>query len=533
MGKGGIVVMQRRNGWICSFALIGMLVVSAGGVRAAAPAGLSEVNLGDAEPAGTVSVDEAKGLWTITFGGSDIWGGADSGYFLYRNLEGNGNVTMRFLNRQGAKHHDIGGVAYDAAKTGPMMRASTDADAVTAFLPFQGERWIDPHYRFETGGGMTNLEIEIRGHIPTPDQPLWQRMERQGNRFLNLISDDGRVWNNILSVQMDNMPAGAIPVGIGGTMHGGEEPFVATYDNVTIAGTDLSPGNVVAQGRDKGALVTWNAVPGAEGYNVYVQGADRSLNRITAEATKNTSIELSDLENGKATTVVVAAVQGGKEGIGVQTVVTPNPSVGNFQGVNIGTILPGTATADANGAITMRGAGHAIGIATGTSSRADGFFYLAMPAGNGNATVKLESGPTAERTEADRQAGLMFRETLDQDARFVMVEARSESDARLQSRGTTGGVPEVVEAGLTDPTARPLWLRVVRNNNTFTGFIAEDAEGKNFVQVGDPVTIEGFSPTAYVGVALSPRTGIGAYYPAAPGFPQEFAEAKFSSLTFQ
>lgn len=525
--------MQRRNRWICSFALIGMLVAAAGGVRAAVPEGLSEVNLNDAEPAGSVVVDEAKGLWTITFGGSDIWGGADSGYFIYRNLEGNGNVTMRLLDRQGAKHHNIGGVDYDAAKTGPMMRASTDADAVTAFLPFQGERWIDPHYRFDTGEGMTNLEIEIRGHVPTPERPLWQRIERQGNRFLNLISEDGRVWDNILTVQMDEMPAGEIPVGIGGTMHGGEEPFVATYDNVTIGGTDLSPGNVVALARDRGALVTWNAVPGAEGYNVYVQGADRSLNRVTAEATKNTSVELTDLENGKATTVVVAAIQGGNEGIGVQTVVTPNPPAANFQSVNIGTILPGTATADANGVITMRGAGHAIGTATGQSSRADGFFFLAMPAGNGTATVKLESGPTAERDEANRQLGLMFRETLDQDARFVMVEARSEADAQLQARTTIAGVPEVVEAGLTDPTTRPLWLRVVRNGNTFTGFIAEDAEGQNFVQVGDPVTIEGFSPTAYVGVALSPRTGFGAFYPAAEGFPQEFAEATVSNLTFQ
>jgi hypothetical protein len=528
--------MHRRNGWTCSFALIGLLVVSVGGVRAAVPAGLSEVNLGDAEPAGSVSVDEAKGLWTVTVGGSDIWGGADSGYFIYRNIEGNHNDTMRLLNRQGAKHHNIGGVDYDAAKTGPMLRATPDADAVTAFLPFQGERWIDPHYRFEQGGGMTNLEIEIRGHIPTPEQPLWQRIERQGNRFANLISDDGRVWNNILTVTMDQMPA-TTASGLGGTMHGGDEPFVATYDNVTIGGTDLSPQNVVAQARDKGALVTWNAVPGAEGYNVYVQGADRSLNRVTAEATKNTSIELTNLENGKATTVVVAAVQGGKEGIGVETVVTPNPPVGNFQGVNIGTILPGTATADASGVITMRGAGHAIGTATGQSSRADGFFFLAMPAGNGTATVKLESGPessdAARAGEADRQAGLMFRETLDQDARFVMVEARSGSDARLQVRSKTGGVPETTEAGLADPTARPLWLRVVRNNNTFTGFIAQDAEGKNFVQVGDPVTIDGFSPTAYVGVALSPRTGFGAYYPAAPGFPQEFAEAKFSNLTVQ
>ena len=70
---------------------------------------------------------------------------------------------------------------------------------------------------------------------------------------------------------------------------------------------------------------------------------------------------------------------------------------------------------------------------------------------------------------------------------------------------------------------------MVRNGNSFTGFISEN--GTEFTQIGDPVVIEGFSPTAYVGLAVSPRTGFGAYYPAAPGFPQEFAEAKFDSLS--
>ena len=69
-----------------------------------------------------MSVDDAKGLWTFSPGGNDIWGGSDNGYFVYKNVEGNHNVTMRLLTRQGSKHHNIGGVDYDAAKTGPMTK---------------------------------------------------------------------------------------------------------------------------------------------------------------------------------------------------------------------------------------------------------------------------------------------------------------------------------------------------------------------------------------------------------------------------
>jgi hypothetical protein len=286
---------------------------------------------------------------------------------------------------------------------------------------------------------------------------------------------------------------------------------------------------VTAIARDKGALVSWNPVPGAEAYNVYTQGADQALNRITADATKNTSVEIQNLENGKPATLVVAAVMGGKEGIGVRTVVIPAPPIlGTFAGININTVQAGSETVDANGVITMKGAGHAIGKATDYSGRSDGFYYLAMPqTGNATATVRLVAGPTADRDEDDRQAGIMFRESLDQDARFVMMEARSANDGRLQRRTRAGSDAEVTEAGLTDPTARPVWLRVVRNGNTFTAFVAEDKDGKNFKQVGDPVTIDGFSNQAYVGLALSPRNGIN----VRPPDGIEFAQAQFDNLS--
>jgi hypothetical protein len=514
--------MHRRNGWFYSFGLIGLLVASAVPGRAQLPAEYKFQDLGEPEQAGKVTVDD-KGVWSVTAGGNDIWGGADQGFFVFKTQTGDGNITMRFVEK---KDHDI----TTPAKSGPMMRASTEADAVSAFLPFQGDRLVDPHFRFEQGGASTNFEIEMRGHPPAPNTPLWQRLERQGTRVSGLISDDGRIWTSLVSVAMPNLPPEML-VGIGATKHSasGETPVTVVYDNVTT-GTDLSPQNVVALARDRGALVMWNAIPGAEGYNVYTLADDRTSTRVTAEPTKNTSIELQNLENGKATTVVVAAVMAGKEGIGVQTLVTPGPAVaGGFQGVNINTLLPGSVSADANGVITMRGAGHVIGtLDNNIAGRSDGFYYLAMPAsGNATATVRVVEGPSAEREDPNRQAGIMFRESLDQDARFVMMELTSESGARLQRRTEASAEAELTDAELSDAALRPVWLRVVRNGSTFTGFIAEDAEGKQFRQVGEPVTIEGFGDAAYVGIALSPRTGFG----ARPTDQIEFAEAKFDNLT--
>jgi hypothetical protein len=512
--------MRHTRNWWLSVGIGLLISLAALPARAALPNGVKEADIGDPTPAGSASVD-ANGVWTVTAGGSDIWGAADSMHFVFRTLDGNGSATMRFTTRTGGHSAD------NAAKSGPMMRASDDAGAVSAFIPFQGDRNMDPHYRFDADDQTTNFEVENRGHGPAANRPIWQRMERQGNRFTSLISEDGKVWTSLVSVAMENMPASVL-AGIAATAHGGDVPVTVTYDNVTI-GPDLSPRGVVAMGQDKGALVIWNAVPGAEGYNVYTLAADRTANRVTATPTKNTSIVLDNLENGKPATVVVAAIQGGKEGIGVETEVTPAaPVLGGLEGININTVQPGSHTVDASGVITMSGSGHVIGTVNGFSNRSDGFYFLAMPkAGNATVTVRVLDGPSAKRDDDNRQVGVMIRETLDEDSRFVMTELSSGSGTRLQRRTKASAAAEETDGDLSDPALRPVWLRLARDGNKFTASVAEDKDGKNFKPLGDPVTIDGFNSQAYVGVALSPHTGFNARPPGG----LESAEAKLDNLS--
>jgi hypothetical protein len=210
--------------------------------------------------------------------------------------------------------------------------------------------------------------------------------------------------------------------------------------------------------------------------------------------------------------------------------------MGSLQGVNINTIQPGTASADASGVITLQGAGHAMGVvvspggASSATGRSDGFYFLAMPqTGDATATVRVVSGPDAARDDDGRQVALMFRESLDQDARFVMMDLTSGNGAELQSRTKASGTAQTTDAGLSDNSLRPVWLRVVRKGNTFTGFISEDKDGKTFRQVGDPVTIDGFASQAYVGLGIDPQTG----FNARPPNGLETAQAKCDNLTIK
>jgi hypothetical protein len=158
------------------------------------------------------------------------------------------------------------------------------------------------------------------------------------------------------------------------------------------------------------------------------------------------------------------------------------------------TVQAGSRTIVANGVIALQGAGHAIGAASAESGRSDGFYYLAAPqTGDATATVRLLAGPAADRADPGRQAGLTFRESQDQDARFVMIEVTSGHGVRLNRRTAVSGVATATDVPVADATARPIWLRVVRAGNKLTAFIAEDKDGKEFRQAGDPITLDGFS----------------------------------------
>src|SRR5262249_14417707 len=141
-GKGETSAMLYRKAWMLALG-VGILISATGlCAHAQLPANFKAEDIGEPDTPGKTTVD-AKGIWTITAGGNDIWGGSDQFHFAYTTLQGNGNVTMRFVSRSG--------VADTApAKSGPMMRASNAADAVSAFLPYQGDgRNVDPHFRFD------------------------------------------------------------------------------------------------------------------------------------------------------------------------------------------------------------------------------------------------------------------------------------------------------------------------------------------------------------------------------------------------
>ncbi len=125
--------------------------------------------------------------------------------------------------------------------------------------------------------------------------------------------------------------------------------------------------------------------------------------------------------------------------------------------------VSGTENARAWPLVSMEGSGADIWGA------ADAFrFNYARWTGDGTMTVRVRS---IENTHPWAKAGLMFRDTLDANAKQVMTIVAAERGVAMQYRAATGGVS--ANAALATGAA-PEWLRLTRRGDSFTGYASED-----------------------------------------------------------
>jgi hypothetical protein len=286
--------------------------------------------------------------------------------------------------------------------------------------------------------------------------------------------------------------------------------------------------------QDGAAMVLWNAVDMATGYNVYEQTVTKPGNPSTASAATKvnaapittTSLLVEKLTNGTLYHFTITAIVGGQE----TAPVGPRPAIdGNqgqqddgdlvavvpqkpvklggmdgFYGQNIGTDFPGSHTVDdKTGTITMMASGWDI------QNNADGEYFLAAPVkGDITVTARVVSGPTDTADESTwNLGGVQIRASLDAGSTLAMTQVAHAGAAQFKYRDTYDmSPPEEDDDSSNDPTRRPLWVRAVRKGNTFSGYLSND--GKTFTllnsQGGNGThMIKDFPATAYVGLALS------------------------------
>ena len=125
-------------------------------------------------------VDNGNNAFTMSASGADIWNTADQFRFAYKQLSGNGSMTMRV---------DSIGNTNVWAKAGPMIRETLDAGSKNACIAVTPGSGVSFQWR-DTANAAYAANSGTAGLVA----PYWVRITRTGNVFKAERSADGKTW---------------------------------------------------------------------------------------------------------------------------------------------------------------------------------------------------------------------------------------------------------------------------------------------------------------------------------------------------
>ncbi|MFZ0128929.1 MAG: hypothetical protein WAL77_05835 [Candidatus Dormiibacterota bacterium] len=165
------------------------------------------------------------GAWTLQGDGNDINGTGDQFFFAAQTLTGNGNISAHVTSQTDTNAW---------AKTGVMLRASTDPGSVEYSALLTPGNGILVAYRTATGG--TTSTVKVGGVVPT-----YLKVARAGSTYTAYTSTDGMTWTLIPgSTKTLTMPSNAFE-GLAVTAHTNAVLSSVDMDNVVVNGTSGPP----------------------------------------------------------------------------------------------------------------------------------------------------------------------------------------------------------------------------------------------------------------------------------------------------
>ncbi|MHC4983890.1 MAG: Ig-like domain-containing protein, partial [Planctomycetota bacterium] len=222
-------------------------------------------------PLAAGSSSYSAGTYTIQADGNDIFSNSDQFHFVYRTLDGDGEIICRVVSIP-----DMW-----AAKGGVMMRDNLNGDSPEVSMVLGGqvsEAWFQ--WRTTTGGS-TGYE----GASSSIDAPYYVRVVRDDGVFSGYISPTGQPgsWTQVdTGKTVSDMTSGTVYVGLCASSH--ESGTLGTFvmDNVQLIEYD-APANTAPTAAADSYLVTRNStLSAAPGEGVLVNDSDAESDSLSA-----------------------------------------------------------------------------------------------------------------------------------------------------------------------------------------------------------------------------------------------------------
>jgi hypothetical protein len=167
--------------------------------------------------------DKGNNAFTVSGGGTDIWGTSDQFRFVYKQLNGNGSITMKV---DSIANTDVW------AKASVMIRETLDATAKNAAIAVTPGSGVSFQWRNALAGSSSNTNAGTTGMVA----PYWVRITRTGNVFKAERSPDGKTWTQ-QGVDTTVQMAANVYIGMAVTSHNANATTTAEISNVSTTGT--------------------------------------------------------------------------------------------------------------------------------------------------------------------------------------------------------------------------------------------------------------------------------------------------------
>ena len=209
----------------CGFLRGVFLFLFVGGVLCASSESASHIGLfeghsdiGSVPNPGNALFDSAKGTYTISGNGANMWFGADDFHFVWLRISGDVALSadIDFLGERGNAHR----------KAVLMLRQSLDTQSVYVDAARHGDGLTSLQYRDAAGADTQEVETTARG-------PHRLRIEKRGQFAYMFVPDaSGRMVPSGAAMRVDIN--GAFYVGLGVCSHDKEVTETAVFSNVKI-----------------------------------------------------------------------------------------------------------------------------------------------------------------------------------------------------------------------------------------------------------------------------------------------------------
>jgi len=156
--------------------------------------------------------------------GTDIWDTSDQFRYAYKNLSGNGSITVRVDSLVRSN---------EWAKAGVMIRETLEPGSKHAFTALTPEPAHGLSFQRRPIAGQASANTDV-ANIPLPQ---WVRLTRTGNIFTAHYSADGSTWTEVVaSPAVDITMASNVYIGLAVCSHDAAIVTAAEFSNVAMTG---------------------------------------------------------------------------------------------------------------------------------------------------------------------------------------------------------------------------------------------------------------------------------------------------------